>query len=302
MVIYAGQGDPRRSMALLWRDHEPAERTGPGPKSELSVDLVVETAVAVADSEGMQALSMRAVGERLGRTAMSLYTYVASKNELIDLMYDHAVGELTGHTGQTAQAADHPHGGPHAGEGEPVGQKEETAETETQPEEHLGWREATTDWSARLWDFYLRHPWSLDISQARPVLGPNEYRHFESLAAILHRAGMEPKAISSAFGSLVNLVRGMVRTAAEARQAEAVTGVPEDEWWYARSAQLEEVAEDFHERFPTLTLMAKGGAFDNENQQEPYLAQEAWETFQFGLKALLDGMQRQIDAGPDAPS
>ncbi|GAB3714092.1 TetR/AcrR family transcriptional regulator [Nocardiopsis oceani] len=269
MVIYAGQGDPRRSMALLWREHEPAERTGPGPKSELSVDLVVETAIAVADSEGMQALSMRAVGERLGRTAMSLYTYVASKNELIDLMYDHAVGEL-------------------AGRGEQA--------------EHPGWREATSDWSARLWDFYLRHPWSLDISQARPVLGPNEYRLFESLAAILHRAGMEPKAISSAFGSLVNLVRGMVRTAAEARQAEAVTGVPEDEWWYARSAQLEEVAEDFHERFPTLTLMAKSGAFDNENQQEPYLAQEAWETFQFGLEALLDGMQRQIDAGAGGPS
>jgi hypothetical protein len=89
VVIYAGQGDPRRSMALLWREDDPAERTGPGPKSQLSVDLVVETAIEVADTEGMQALSMRAVGERLGRTAMSLYTYVASKNELVELMYDH---------------------------------------------------------------------------------------------------------------------------------------------------------------------------------------------------------------------
>ncbi|MGW5877332.1 TetR/AcrR family transcriptional regulator [Nocardiopsis terrae] len=278
MVVYAGQGDPRRSMALLWRGQEPTERTGPGPKAQLSVDLVVETAIEVADTEGMQALSMRAVGERLGRTAMSLYTYVASKNELIDLMYDHAFGEL-------------------------VREWEENlpeAPTLQDTDDRTDWREAVLDWAGNLWRFYLRHPWSLEISQTRPVLGPNGYRLFEALAAVLHRAGLGPKAISSAYGSLFNLVRGMVRTAAEARQAQTVTGISEDEWWYARSAQLEEVAVDFSERFPTLTLMSQGGAFDNADPEEPYLEQEAWETFRFGLNALLDGIQSQIDESSSA--
>ena len=262
MVIYAGQSDVRRSMALLWRAaQDPSERTAPGPKPELSVDLVVDTAIAVADEQGLAALSMKAVGARLGRTAMSLYTYVASKNELIELMYDQAFGEL-------AEAAE---------------------QAEEQP-----WREAVTACCQRLWDFYLRHPWTLEISQARPVLGPNEYRHFESVAAVLHGAGLAPDQISSTFGSLFNLVGGFVRTAAESRQALAATGVPEDQWWYARSGQLEEIATDFPTRFPTLTLMAEAGAFSNENENEPYLEQEAWETFRFGLGALLDGVEGRI--------
>ncbi|MFD6948567.1 TetR family transcriptional regulator [Nocardiopsis sp. TSRI0078] len=264
MVVYAGQGDARRTMDLLWRaPGSGAARTAPGPKPELSVDLVVETAVALADAEGMRALSMRSVGQRLGRTAMSLYTYVASKNELVELMYDHAFKEL-------AEAAE--------------------AEAET------GWRAATTAWATRLWDFFLRHPWTLEVSQARPVLGPNEYRLFESLASVLHRAGLAPAQIRSAYGNLFTLVRGPAQTASEARRAQEVTGVPEDRWWYERSAQLERVAPDFSERFPVLTLMSEQGAFDNENDSEPYLEQEAWETFRFGLEALLDGIQGAISA------
>ncbi|WP_017568990.1 TetR/AcrR family transcriptional regulator [Nocardiopsis halotolerans] len=262
MVIYAGQGDAARSMALLWRSPGDASvRTAPGPRPELSVDLVVRTALDIADTEGMEALSMRSVGQRLGRTAMSLYTYVASKNELVELMYDHAFGELA-----------------------------EAAESDQEPD----WYAATTSWATRLWDFHLRHPWTLEISQARPVLGPNEYRLFESLAVVLHRAGLGPTQIRSTYGNLFSLVRGQVRTAAEARRAQAVTGVPEDEWWYERSAQLERVAPDFAERFPVLTLMADQGAFNNENEDEPYLEQEAWETFRFGLDALLNGVRSAI--------
>ncbi|RKS08735.1 TetR family transcriptional regulator [Nocardiopsis sp. Huas11] len=262
MVIYAGQSDVRRSMALLWRSsQESRERTAPGPKPELSVDLVVDTAIAVADEQGMGALSMKAVGERLGRTAMSLYTYVASKNELVELMYDQAFGELADAAEQT---------------------------------EALPWREATTAWAQRLWNFYLRHPWTLEVSQARPVLGPNEYRIFESMAAVLERAGLAPDQIRSTFGSLFTMVRGFVQTAAESRQAPIVTGQPEDEWWHGRAGQLEEVVPDFGERFPVLSRMAESGAFSNENESEPYLEQEAWETFRFGLEALLDGVEKRI--------
>jgi len=253
-------------MALLWRaPADPSARAAPGPKPELSVDLVVETAIAVADEEGMDALSMRAVGQRLGRTAMSLYTYVASKNELIELMYDHAFAE-------------------------PV----RASESDADPD----WRTATTVWATRLWEFHLRHPWTLEVSQARPVLGPHEYRLFESLATVLHRAGLDPARIRGTYGNLVSLVRGSVQTAAEARRAEAVVGVPEEEWWLARSAQLEELVPDFAERFPTLALMTEADAFSNENEDEPYLEQEARETFRFGLNALIDGVEVRIAQGP----
>jgi len=70
--------------------------SGPGPKPGLSVDAIVDAAIAVADADGTEALSMRTVGQRLGRTAMALYTYVPSKRELLDLMYDRAIAELPG--------------------------------------------------------------------------------------------------------------------------------------------------------------------------------------------------------------
>src|SRR5699024_10076661 len=108
------------------------------------------------------------------------------------------------------------------------------------------------------------------------------------------RAGLPAKEITWAHGSLYYLVRGVVSTAAEARHSPEATGVSEDEWWYERSAELEKVSPDFSERFPTLTLMESQGGFTNENQSEPYLEQEAWETFQFGLDALLDGIQRRL--------
>jgi AcrR family transcriptional regulator len=138
-------------MALLWRTTGSGNvRTGPGPKPGLSVDVIVDAAIAVADAEGMAALSMRAVGEWLGRTAMALYTYVPSKSEVVDLMYDRALAELP-----------------------------------TDYERGAGWRAAVTSWAEDSWAFYLRHPWVLQVSQVRPVLGPNEYVVLETVMRIL---------------------------------------------------------------------------------------------------------------------
>ncbi|WP_410650689.1 TetR/AcrR family transcriptional regulator C-terminal domain-containing protein [Amycolatopsis sp. cmx-4-54] len=254
MVVYAAQGDPRRSMALLWRTETPdAER--PGPKPGLSVDLIVETAIAIADAEGMAGLSMRAVGDRLGRTAMALYTYVPSKSELVDLMYDTALAEV-----------------PAAYDGD-------------------GWRADAARWAEDLWDFYLRHPWVLQVSQARPVLGPNEYVVLEALVKILRRTGLPPRALRRLVSALYSCVREPARTASEARLAEKMTGQSDDEWWYARSAHLKEVSPDFAERFPTLTWMESEHAFRMEDETVSYLEQEAREAFEFSLAVLLDGIE-----------
>ncbi|MGW2178915.1 TetR/AcrR family transcriptional regulator C-terminal domain-containing protein [Streptomyces sp. NPDC001732] len=265
MVVFAGQGDARRSMSLLWRadrPEEPGRRPGPGPRPGLGVDAIVTAAIAVADEKGMAALSMRAVGERLGRTAMALYTYVPGKDELLDLMYDAVHAEL-------------PTRYPDTGD----------------------WRAGLTDWARDTLEFQLRHPWVLRISQARPVLGPHEYAGLDTLVRLLNRTGLDAAVLRRLVGTLSHFVRGCAGTVAEARQAATATGEPDEEWWFARSALLGEVAPDFADRYPSLSAMERASAPqppDTSSAEVPYLEREARETFEVGLGVLLDGIEAAI--------
>ena len=88
---YAGRGDPRRSLDLLWGD---GPRPTRGPKPGLSVATIVRDRDRRSPTRrASTALSMRRVAERLGVGTMSLYTYVPSKAELLDLMLDTVYGE-----------------------------------------------------------------------------------------------------------------------------------------------------------------------------------------------------------------
>src|SRR5687767_2920874 len=88
---YSGAGDPTRTMQLLWGVQERSRR---GPKPRLTVEDITRAAITLADAEGLDAVSMRRVGEQLGVTAMSLYSYVPGKAELLDLMVDRVYGEV----------------------------------------------------------------------------------------------------------------------------------------------------------------------------------------------------------------
>ncbi|MFC4906465.1 TetR/AcrR family transcriptional regulator C-terminal domain-containing protein [Actinomadura gamaensis] len=260
MAVFAGQGDPRRSMELLWRDAVPAARSGtPGPKPGLSVDAVVDAGIAVADEVGTAALSMRLVGERLGRTAMALYTYVRGKAELVDLMYDKVLGELP----------------------------------PSFPEP--GWRDALVSWAEATRAFHLRHPWVSRVSQARPVLGPNEYTAYNALAGVLRRAGLRPDEARAVVPVLVRYVEGAVRAVNEAREAARTTGVPDEEWWHARAAALEEIAPDFLDGVPDMAWLESRDA-PPPDHDGPYLEMLVDESFHQGLAVILDGIEARLTA------
>jgi len=259
--VFAGQGDPARSMALLWRtpgfgsaSRRPDARTGPGPKPGLSVDAIVAAAIAVADGDGLAGLSMRAVAERLGVTAMALYTYVPGKDELLDLMYDGAHAELPA--------------------------RYDLGE---------GWRAAVTSWATDLVACYVRHPWALQVSFARPVLGPNEQAVLEALAGILRRAGLPAALARSVVSLLFSVVRGTAQTVAESRLAAA--GGSEQAWWSGRAAALRQVAPDFAQRFPDAVWLAGAGSARRRDDATPWLEGEAMAAFTTGLGVLLDGVE-----------
>jgi AcrR family transcriptional regulator len=260
VVVYAGQGEVKRTMALLWREHgKPSDKVSPGPKQGLSVDEIVDAAIELADTEGVNAVSMRTVGKLLGRSGMALYTYVPSKSELLDLMYDRALGELP-----------------------------------TEYDLSNGWRPAVITWADDYWAFFLKHPWVLQVSSARPVLGPNEFASMNTVARLFEGVGVPALPLRRIVGTLANFVRGAAQMIAETRQAQGVTGVSDEEWWYARSAALAEVVPDLADRYSALIRLESEGATPPGNDGTPYLEREATEQFKAGLAVLLDGIETSI--------
>jgi len=252
------QGDPRRSMELLWGRRPAPTR---GPKQGLSVARIVARATEIADAEGLAALSMRRVAEGLGVGTMSLYTYVPSKAELLDVMLDTAYGELVGVF-----------------------------------DEATGWREGLEARARASWDLYARHPWILQVAGARVLLGPNELQLFEDILGTVAGTGLRGREMVAVTSLVGRYVQGAAQAYAEARGAHLRTGVSDDEWWVARSAILDEVWDP--ERWPLITAVQDAGAFEDlvVTEEEPYLVAEARADFEFGLARVLDGIGAFIAA------
>jgi AcrR family transcriptional regulator len=142
---------PNRASELVWEEPEPA------PSSGLSRARVVAEAIAIADAEGLDAVSIRRIATELGARPMSLYTHIASKDDLVALMLDAVSGELL--------------------------------VPEALPPQ---WRAALTAIARRSHDAYLAHPWMLTAFGRGPRVGPNLLRRAEQSAAAVASLRAEP--------------------------------------------------------------------------------------------------------------
>lgn len=226
--------DPARSMALLWRAVDPPTR---GPKQGLDVDGIVRTAIAVADEQGLAALSMRAVAERLGVGTMSLYTYVPAKAELLDLMVDLVCGDA-------------------AREEPPPG----------------SWRARLEHVARANWALYHRHPWMLQAAFARPVLGPGVTAKYDRELGAVDGLGLDDVEMDAVLTLVAGHVEGAARRALEKVEAERRSGLSEQEWWEAHEPLLSRVFDPA--RFP---LAARVGSAAGEAHQAAYSPEHAFE-------------------------
>lgn len=229
---YGGRGDPAKVMALLWRDGSAPAR-GRGPKPGLTVERIVAAAIEIADADGLAALSMRRVAERLGVGTMSLYTYVPGKAELIDVMFDSVCGELA-----------------------PL-----WAET---------WRERLELIARANLEMYRRHPWMLAVmANSRPPLGPNSIANYDRDLRAVEGIGLSDLEMDSVVTMVYVYVQGAAHTVIEAAGTERDTGMSDQEWWNTYAPLLEKVFDP--EKFPTAARVgAKAGetyqsAYDPEH-------------------------------------
>lgn len=156
---------------LLWAERGEA-------RQGLSLSGIVAAGVAIADAEGVEALSMQRIGTELGCTAMALYRHVPGKSQLLDLMIDSAVGRP-----------------PEPGDG--------------------GWRSEIERWAEALWQVYLRHPWLTKTPATGPPVGPNSLAWFEALLRPLASCGLEPEAMVGLAVFIDGSIRNLSRVAGE---------------------------------------------------------------------------------------
>lgn len=202
----------RRSLQLLWGVEPPPRR---GPKPRMTGDQVVAAATAIADTEGLEAVSMRGVAERLGLTAMSLYAYVPSKGVLVDAMLDRILGERTA----------------------------EPAPNET-------WRNGLHRLAHDTWDIYRRHPWALQLTMTRRPFGPNILAGLEATLRTVSGLGLSPDDCVSIVNTVDDYVHGALVASIETSRAEQDSGLSNDAWLERHGPLLGEFAT--FEDYPTL--------------------------------------------------
>ncbi|RIJ76752.1 TetR/AcrR family transcriptional regulator [Nakamurella silvestris] len=269
VTTYGGSGDPTRTIRLLWSGPGAAPPSRRGPKAVLSLPDILDTAVTIADTTGR--VSLRAVADRLDCTAMALYTHVANRAELLDLMYDRVHLEIDS----------------------PVG---------------ASWQERVNHWSAQVLQLYVRHGWIGEVSLVRPVLGPGEQQTLEYLLEALATSGIPSGSQITVVAALFGAARQGARMIREARQAPAVTATDDLRWWQERMAALAEFAPDFDQRFPYFTRLTRSSvatpAAGVRPSGTPLMETAARDQFDRTVDLLLagatQGVSPAVPAGPGA--
>lgn len=191
----------QRSIELLWGDRPRPTR---GPKANLTLDRIVEAAIAVADRDGVAALSMRRVAAELGVGTMSLYRHVPGKAELLALMLDRVSDPAEG----IARSAG------------------------------AGWRDVVEAAARDSYRLYLRHPWLLQVNWTRPVIGPNTLAGMEIFVRGLEGLGLTDQELISLIIMVDGYVTGIARQRIQHAALPDETGVTDEEFWSHHSAIL----------------------------------------------------------------
>ena len=201
-------------------------RSGPLSEPLLSRDHVVRTAIAIADAEGLAALSMRRIATEMGVSTMALYRYVGGKDTLLLQMVDTAVGDF------------------------PFPATRPTT-----------WR-AGIEQAARLqWSAYRQHLWLPSaISLGRPQVLRNLLPHTDAVLRAVAEFGVDASTAMYAAITVFGYVRGVALNLEPEAQAEQDTGMTADEWAARQAEQLSALVQT--EDLPGFRALAVPNGFD----------------------------------------
>lgn len=148
------------------------KRTPKAVKEPLTRDRALAAAVALADADGIEALSMRNLAQAVGVEAMSLYHHVRNKTDILDGMIDLVFAEI------------------------PV------------PDPHVPWREAMETRAHAVRSALRRHPWAIGLMESRSTPGLHTLRHHDAVLGCLRAAGFSIPLTGHAYAALDSYIYG----------------------------------------------------------------------------------------------
>jgi AcrR family transcriptional regulator len=200
----------RTALELAWGW---GDRPRPGPRPSLKLEEIVDATVELADADGIDAVSMQRIAERVGVTPMALYRYVGSKDDLIFLAVDAAAGKPP-----------------------PFPAKRER------------WRAAVERWARGQMDLLTAHPWVVQVPVTDPPLGPNQVAWMERFLESISGSGLFEVDQLGVLNLLSGFVLGHVRLYADLTQGARARGLSREE---AEGRYVETIRQVIGtERFP----------------------------------------------------
>jgi AcrR family transcriptional regulator len=248
-VIGTLYGVGQQIPGLLW--------SRPTRRPKYTREQISATALAIADAEGIEAVTMRRIATDLGAGTMTIYHYVASKADLIALMLDAIMAE-------------------------------QFAAPEDLPADD--WRTALTAIAHRTRAMLRRHPWALTGfagASGSGAAGPQTLRHFEQSLAAVASTGLPPEDRMDLIAAVDDYVAGFVL---KSDREPGLESVPESMAKEANEyldqlldgGEYPHVAQLLGEGDRFAALLRVGRAYDADQR------------FERGLRRLLDGVAAEI--------
>ena len=211
----------------VWRR---PERATVGPKPEHSRNGIATAALRIADDEGLSAVSIRRVAASIGAGAASLYRYVKSHDELVELMMDTVAGEY-----QLEAGGENP-------------------------------REKLLNLAHQGRDIMHRHPWLAPLLLTRPSMGPNSLRYLEAALAALATVDLPGPAKLQTVAMMSAITSAFVQNELASAPASAPASAAADS---ATTSRVLYLAETLHTgNYPHLAAAMSGQAHSGHSVEQ----------------------------------
>ncbi len=241
--------NPER-LDTIWGRRTPASK---GPRPSLTADQIVTAAIELADTEGIDAVSMKRLGTQLGVGAMTIYTYIPDKSTLLEMMLDAAFGETD------------------------------------LPAPDTQWRTYLTQSAEAILGTYQRHPWALRVVVGGPPITPHQMRYVESTLTALGDTGLTDREMIDVTMALSYYVRGAAHLVMGIMASEQESGMAPEEISNVYNQSMERVLDPG--MFPNTLRVLTGPPDDLEDEWDDFGFRFGLECLLEGVESLINTRQ-----------